>query len=189
MRFTAALILVFLGAFTGTALAASAVAPADGSILELARPVFDAVMHGQWWAAAAFAVVLGVTIARRWMPAAWKQGAIGDITGTATAFVLAFAGAIGTWAIAPGATMTLGVLATATKIGVAAIGGYNIVHKLLGWLAAWSKTPAWLVPVLKLVASLVGSGAIAKAEAAGAAAVAASPSKGMAGDSKVIEVE
>jgi hypothetical protein len=45
------------------------------------------------------------------------------------------------------------------------------------------------LPLLKLLASLVGSGAVAKAEAAGAAAVAADPPKGMKGDSAIDAVE
>ena len=97
MRFAALLVLIFLGAFTGTALAADAVAASDPSLSEVTKAIFDAVMHSQWWAVAAYGVVLACIGARKFMPASWKTGTKGDIIGTATVFVLAFAGAIGTW--------------------------------------------------------------------------------------------
>jgi hypothetical protein len=189
MRSIAAFILIFLGVFTGTALAATAATPDSGSLLDLAKPVFEAVMHGQWWAAAALAVVLLCALAKKYMPDSWTAGIKGDIIGTAMAFVMAFAGAIATWALAPGAIMTMAVVLTAMKIGFAAVGGYTVIHKVVGWLAGWSKLPAWLAPILKLLAGLVGSNAVAKAEAAGDAAVAEHPSTGLAGDTKIVEVE
>jgi hypothetical protein len=189
MRFTALLILIFLGVFTGTALAQNVVVASDPSATEIAKAIFDAVMHSQWWAAAAYAVIIGVIGARKIMPASWKQGTKGDIIGTASAFAIAFAGAIGTAAIAPGATITVAVFLTALKIAVVAIGGYQLVHRIVGWLAAWDVLPAWVTPLLKLIAMTVGSKAIAKAEAAGAKAVETTPPTGMSGDDKIIEVE
>lgn len=192
MRFMALLVLVTLGAFTGTALAADAVSSAaDPSLFDAAKAVFDAVAHGQWWAAAALAVVLAMAAARKYMPAAWKTGIKGDIIGTAGAFVMAFAGAVATWALAQpaGAAMSAGVILTAAKIGAAAIGGYTIIHKVASWLAAWGKLPAWAVAILKLMTTIVGSNAISKAEAAGQKAVTAAPPSGMSGGDKIIEVE
>lgn len=189
MRFTALLILVLLGAFTGTALAADAVATADPSLSETARMIFDAVMHGSWWAAAAYGVILAMVGVRKLMPASWKEGVRGDIVGTAAAFVLAFAGSVATVMVAPGAAMTTAVAMTAAKIGVAAIGGYTIIHKIVGWLGAASWMPSWAMSALRLVAMMVGSNAIKKAEAAGDAAVAAKPPTGLTGDSNVREVE
>lgn len=189
MRFTAFLILVLIGAFTGTALAAEASATMDPSLLELARPIFDAVMQSQWWAAAALGVVMVCAVVRKYMPVAWKTGTKGDIVGTATAFTTAFAGAIATWAMAPGAAMTGAVALTALKIGAAAIGGYTAIHKVASWLLAWGKLPPWAVSILRMTTLLVGSNAVAKAEAAGAAAVVAKPSTGMAGSITVKEIE
>ena len=189
MRFTALLILIFLGAFTGTALAADAVSASDPSLTDVMKSIFDAVMHGQWWAAASLGVILACAAARKYMPAAWKTGTKGDIVGTAMAFLMAFAGAIATWAMAPGAAMSIGVILTAGKIGIAAVGGYTLVHKVASWLVAWGKLPAWAVSALKLATMIVGSNAVKKAEAAGDAAVIAEPPKGVAGDEKIIEVE
>ncbi len=189
MKFAALIILVFLGTFTGTALAASAVSASDPSLTDATKAVFDAVMHGQWWAAAALGVILACAAARKYMPAAWKTGTKGDIIGTTMAFVMSFAGAIATWALAPGAVMSIGVIATAGKIGLAAVGGYTIMHKVASWLVAWGKLPPWATSVLSMLTMLVGSNAVAKAEAAGAEAVAANPPKGIAGDNVIVEVE
>ncbi len=188
MKFMAVLILAFLAAFTGTALAADAV-PQDASLFDLAKPIFDAVMHSQWWAAAAMAVILACAAARKYMPASWKDGTKGDIIGTSMAFVMAFAGAIATWAVAPGAVMGVGVVATAAKIGFVAVGGYTLIHKVASWLVAWGKLPPWAVSILSMVTMLVGSNAVKKAEAAGDAAVAANPPTGMVGDDTIVEVE
>lgn len=189
MRFFTLLVLIFLGAFTSTALAAEAASTADPSVTEATKAVFDAVMHGQWWAAAALAVVVLGAVARKYMPAAWKEGTKGDIIGTTMAFVMAFAGAIATVLAAPGAAMTAGVALTALKIGVTAIGGYNLIHKLASWGVASGKLPMWAMPIVKLLTSLVGSNAIAKAEKLGDKAVAAAPPKGMSGGDQIREVE
>ncbi len=190
MRFAAFLILIFLGAFTGTALAADVVAASDPSLSEVAKAIFDAVMQGQWWAAASLGVIFACAAVRRYvLPASWKTGTKGDIVGTVAAFVMAFAGALATVMLAPGATMTAAVALTAAKIGIAAVGGYTLVHKVVGWLASWGKMPAWAMSALRLAAMMVGSNAVAKAEAAGAAAVAAKPPTGMTGDSKIVEIE
>lgn len=191
MRFIMFFALLYLGVFTGTALAADAVAASDPSFSELAKSILDAVTHSNWYAAAAYGVIIGMIGARKFMPASWKEGIKGDIVGTATVFAMAFAGAIATWAVGlgAGASMTVAVALTAVKVATAAIGGYTVIHKVVGWLTAWGKLPAWMVPVLKMLAALVGSNAIKKAEAAGNAAVVADPPKGMAGDSKIVEVE
>ena len=189
MKFTALLALIFFGAFTGTALAADAVAASDPSFSETAKAIFDAVMHSQWWVAASYGVILAMIAARKFMPAGWNTGVKGDVIGTAVVFVLALAGSVATVMAAPGAAMTTAVGLTALKVGVAAIGGYTIVHKIVGWLAGWSKMPAWATAILKMIAMMVGSNALAKASAAGAAAVAAQPPIGFAGNDKIVEVE
>jgi hypothetical protein len=184
MKFFASLILLTLFGFTATAFAQGATMPADGSILDYARPLFDAVVHGQWWAAAAAGVVLACAAARKYMPAEWKTGLKGDIVGTATAFLMAFAGAVGTWAVAPGATMSAAVFLTALKIGAAAIGGYTALHTFAKWFAQtkWfnEHAPEWLKMIAKYGLMVIGSNAISKAEAAGQAAVEAKPSEGAA---------
>lgn len=189
MRFTAFCILFMLAGFTSTALAADVAATYDPSLSETAKAIFDAVMGSQWWVAASYGVILAVVAARKFMPASWKEGVKGDVVGTALVFVLALAGSVATVMAAPGAAMTTGVALTAMKIGAAAIGGYTVVHKVVGWLAAWGKLPAPAMAVLRLLAMMVGSGAVRKAEAAGTAAVVAKPPTGMTGDGKIVEIE
>lgn len=187
MRTVATCILLLMFTFAGTAVAADAAS--DPSLSDTARLIFDAVMHSNWWAAAAYGVILAMIGARKLMPDSWKDGVKGDIIGTASAFLIAFAGAVGTVFAAPGAVMSAAVLLTALKVGFFAIGGYTVIHKVVGWLAGWSKMPSWLTPLLKLLALAVGSNAVKKAEAAGEAAVKADPPKGMQGDDKIVEVE
>jgi hypothetical protein len=189
MRFFAALVLIFLGAFTGTALAADAVSAADPSMSELMKSLFDAVTSSNWWAAAAVGVMLAVAGARKGMPASWKTGTKGDIIGVSAAFLTAFAGAVMTWALAPGAVMSAGVILTALKIGGLAVGGFTVLHKVATWLVAWGKLPAWMLPMLKLITMLIGSNAMSKADSAGDKAVIANPPKGMAGDKQIVEIE
>lgn len=187
MRFTVLLVFLLLASFTGTALAAEAVS--DPALSDVTKAIFDAVMHSNWWAAAAYGVILACIGARKLMPEAWKTGTKGDIVGVATAFLVSFAGAVGTVVVAPGAVMSAAVATKAFWIGVSAIGGYTVVHKIAGWLVGWGKLPPWAVAALKLLTLMVGSSAVKKAEAAGDAAVAADPPKGMAGDDTIREVE
>lgn len=177
-----------LACFTGTALAAG-VATADPDTSEVLRQIFDAVVHGQWWVAASGAVIGLCGLARKYMPDSWKDGAKGDVVGIATTFGIAAAGAVITTLAAPGAAMSLAVVTAAAKVGALAIGGWNILHKVIGWLMGWSKLPAWAKSILGLVASLIGSSAVKKAEEAGAAAVKANPPAGMSGGSAPREVE
>jgi hypothetical protein len=190
MRFIqicSAAILSFLVIFTATALASTAaVSPDEGSLLELARPIFDAVMHGNWWLAAAGAVMLLTAAARRHLPNGYGGRFIrGDVGGMVTAFTFAYGGAIATTMAAPGATMSAAVMLAALKIGGMAVGGFVALHKLAQALVAtkWfqAKAPAWLRTGLGLVLSLIGSSAIKKAEKAGQAAVDAKPATGIVG--------
>lgn len=187
MKFLASLVLLVLAAFTGTALAASAAT--DPTMSDLVKQVFDAVVHGQWWIAASAGVVLAVALGRKYMPDSWKAGVKGDIIGTATAFAVAFAGAIATTFAAPGAVMSFAVALTALKVGAAAIGGFTIINNVVKWLAAWGKLPAWAMTILNVVAMVIGSSAVKKAEAAGDAAVAATPGAGMSAGGAPREVE
>lgn len=183
------IILAFLGTFTATAFAADAVTPVNGSLMDYAKPIFDAVMHGQLWLGASLAVVLLCAAARKYMPAKWTEGTRGDITGVGLAFLMAFASALAAALATPGAAVSLALMATAGKVGLGAIGGWTILHKVLGWLADWKAMPSWLRALLALVGSVIGSDAITKAQAAGDAAVKASPATGLADGAVVKEIE
>lgn len=190
LRTAAFSILFFLGAFTATAFAQGVVT--DGSLADLAKPVLDAVVNGHGWYAAALAVVLLCALAKRFMPASWAEGAKGDVIGVGLVFTMATAAAVGTVLAVPDAVFSWAVLHAAMKVGIGAAGGYTILHKLASALVAtdWykAKAPAWLQMVVAFLLSAIGSDAIPKAEAAGAAAVAAKPADGIAGPEGVREV-
>ncbi len=179
------MVLVFIFSFAGTALAAGAVAPADGSLLDLAKPVLDAVMHGQWFLAAAGALVLTAALAKRqlaphvpWLRTDWGAALL--------VVVGSFGGAVFTALVAagPGAVMSSALAYTAIKVALAAAGGYSLLKPLIK--LAQAQAPAWLQPVLAVLAWVFESGIgtspdVAAAEAAGDVAVKAKPPTGAAG--------
>jgi hypothetical protein len=178
------LVALALLSFTATAFASQAVAGEDGSWLDLARPVLDAVLGGQWFLAAALALVLAAGLASKYGAKRWPV--LGTGAGKAALVLLgAFGGACAT-ALAAGTAPTAALMWTATQLAFAAAGGYSLVRALLGPLVA--KAPAWLRPFIDLVlwffdrkASKPSAADVAVAEAAGEAAVAAKPSTGVAG--------
>ncbi len=167
--------------------AGSAVSPDDASPFELAKPVLEAVKDGKGWLAAALGVVFALAMTRRYVPKDSRVGRFvwSDVGGMLSAFLFAFAGALATSAASfgtGGSGMSLGVALAALKVGTFAIGGFIALHKLATWFTAtkWyqDKAPAWLKLGVAFALAFVGSTAVAKAEKAGADAVAAAPPKG-----------
>lgn len=180
----AALVAAF--SFGATASAAGAAASDEGSILELAKPVFDAVMSGQGWLAAALALVLTVGAARRYLPA-WFPKRMGwiksDAGSTLSTFLLSLGGAFAT-AFAAGAAPSMLIAKTALGVAIAAAGGYQALKHLVAPLlrAMRAKLPAFTHPALDLILWIFNRPTRTEsAEAAGAAAVAAKPAAGAAG--------
>lgn len=191
---TAALVVIalYLG-FAGTAIAASTTvavvdAPGDGSIFDLAKPVFDAVRSGNGWLAAALALVLLVAGARRYgakrFP--WLTSKSG---GAAANVLLSFGGMLAT-AFAAGSAPTWALALTSLKVSIVAAGGFTLIKELAVPALRWieSKAPAfarpYIGPLFNVLCNLFegrGTAAIAKAEAAGKAAVTAKPAPGLAG--------
>ncbi len=177
-----AVVACLLFAFAGTGFASDATLGTDQqSLLDLAAPVFDAVKNGHGWLAAFLGVMLLVAAARKYTPETWKLGKLmrSDMGGIVLAFLFAFGGAGATVLAAPGAAMSGAVALTAVKVALAAVGGFQVLHKLAQWLVAttWfqTKAPAWLKVVVGMLLGMFGSNAIKKAETAGAEAVAANP--------------
>ncbi len=168
--------------FVGVALAGNAV-PEDGSLLDLARPVYEAIMGGQWWLAAMFGLIFATTAAKRYAPGKLKGYINGDIGQPVTVLVLSFAGAASTALLAagPGAVLTMGLAWAALKIAVAATGGYQMLKQLLAPLIQKlaAKAPSWMQPIFSVLLWVFSKpSAIAKAEKAGDDAVAANPPTG-----------
>jgi hypothetical protein len=173
-------VLVTLAAFAGTAFAADAVTSEDGSLIDLAKPVLDAVVGGNYALAAVLAVVFFVALASKYGKSAWPF--LGTGAGKAVlTLVGAFVGAVATAVAAGGfAAVTAGVLWTALGVAVSAAGGYALAKELLGPLVP--RLPAWAQPLARLVLALFDrKGAATKATEAGATAVADKPSTGIAG--------
>ena len=170
--------------FTGSALAAGAVAPDDGSLLDLARPVLDAVMSGQGWMAASLALVMVVALARRYAPGAAGDFIRSDAGGAVTSLLMSFGGATATALAATGGAPTAAMLKTALGIALGASGGYVMLKKLAvpALRALQAKVPAWARPILALLIWVCERpDAIGRAKAAGDAAVKAKPATGLDG--------
>ncbi len=180
--------LVTLLSFGAVAHAQTVVAAPDGSILDLARPVFDAFSGGHYAYAAALLVILGVALVKRYLGDryAWLHS---DVGGTAMALIVASATAMAAALAAPGAVVTFGLLKTALLVGVGAAGGFAVlkalvIEPILKPLAA--KAPAWMQPLFAVLfwvfdktPAAQAAAETAKAEAAGTAAVAAAPGAGV----------
>ncbi len=144
--------------FTATAYAAGALTPDDGSLLDLARPVLDAVMHGQYWLGASLALVLLVTAFKRYAPAGKLQDfAHSDAGASILVLLLSFGGALATALLAAGTNaVSLALLWAALKVALGAAGGYALIKNLLVdplMNTAWyqNSAPAWLKSVMMLL--------------------------------------
>ena len=181
LPFAVAFAVTLLLGMTATASAAGAVDPAgDGTgLLELAKPVFQAVMSGQYVLGAALALVLVVALVRKYASGRFPFLAT-DAGGALLTLVGSFGGAVAT-ALAAGATPSLAVAWVALGVAASAAGGYALIKKLVGPLV--TKAPGWLQPILRLVVWFFDrpSSVVKEVEAAGDAAVAANPPSGAAG--------
>lgn len=178
-------VFFFLG-FEASAFAATTALPEDGSWLDLAKPILDAIKNGNGWIAAASFLVLASAFTLKVLAPryAFFRTAIG-------ALVIVFTGAYGaavlTALAAAGTTALTGALAlVALKIAIVAAGGYSVLRPLLVDVVEpfLLKRFPFLAPVLDLITYLFDkppAAIVAKAEKAGADAAALKPSAGAAG--------
>lgn len=148
---TLALTAVGLVAFGATAHAAAAVAPANGSLLDLAKPVYAAIMAGHYIACAALALILTMAALRRYV-GNWSKETSDFLNSNAgnavSTLVVSFAGAVATGAAAGvgWGGLSLHLLETSALVGVTAVGGYEVlVHVLVAPLV--KRLPASLQPL------------------------------------------
>ncbi len=169
--------------FIGVALAQGAVIPEDGSILDLAKPVYEAILGGQYWLGAMLGLILATTAAKRYLPGKAGEWVNGDYGQPLTVVAIAFGGAAAATLVAmgPGAVLT-GTLAWASlKIAASAAGGYALLKTLLVpfLLKLEPKAPAWLKWIFPMLLwAFSKPTAKAAAAKAGDAAVAAKPATG-----------
>jgi hypothetical protein len=175
------MVLVSLCSFVGTAWAANAVDP-GGSLSDAARPVYDAVMSGQYWYAAALALVFAFAAVKRYAVPHVKflqtDAGVSLLLG-ATAFL----GACAT-GLAAGVAPSLAMLKIAALTAVAAGGGYKhilkpIVKPALEYLQKLA--PGWAAPLFAMVLWIFESPNAAAAKRAGKAALKKNPPSGAAG--------
>lgn len=186
IRFGSFVLLSFLGFFTATALAAGAVSPDDGSLLDLFKPVVDAFRGGQYLYAGMLALVVAVAALKRYAPTKYgiSDFVHGDVGGTALTLVASFGGAMAT-TLGAGDPFSWGIAKTAALIAVGAAGGYAMIKKLVVTplvSSTWyqTKAPGWLKTILGLALWIFDRPTpIAVAEKAGEDAVAANPGVGV----------
>lgn len=177
---------VLLAGFLVSAHAAQVASPDEGSLLDLARPVFDEIMKGHYIAAAALALILVVALIKRYAPGKFGDFVHSDAGGSLTTLLMAFGGALAT-ATMGGAAWTWGMLPAAGKVAFFAAGGYVLLKKLIVepiLKPLSTKTPAWMAPLWGLLffafdRKVSEADALAGAKAAGDAAVLASPAGGV----------
>lgn len=172
-------LIVALISFAGTGVAFAATE--DGGLLDLARPVFDAVMGGNYAYAAALALVFAVALARRYGSKRWPWLG-GDVGGSLLVLLGSFGGAVAT-AVAGGAGLSLTVVWMACKVAAGASGGYTLIKRLAVPLlrSIIQKLPKLAQKPFGLILWMFEGSAVAKAEKAGDAAVAANPASGVTG--------
>lgn len=167
--------LLFLAGFAGSALATS-----DEPLLDLAKPVLDAILGGEYWLGAALALVLATALLSRYAPWKFLKGGEGKA-------LLVLSGAFGgslANSLIGGEMMSLDAAKSAAKLAIGAAGGYSLIKALIvPWLdrlgaKAWF--PGFLKPVLR-VATWLFRNPLGAAEKAGDDAVAANPSTGLNG--------
>lgn len=178
---------LMLISFVATAFAAGAATPDDGSLLDLARPVFDEIMKGHYIAAAAFSLVLAVALFKRYAPGKLGAFAHSDAGGALTTLLMSFGGAVAT-ATMGGATWHWSMLWMSATVAFAAAGGYTMLKILIVEplrASAWykNKAPAWFKAALQVVFWVFdkrepAADAAADATKAGDDAVAANPPGG-----------
>lgn len=170
--------------FTTTAFAATAVTDPDSSLLDLAKPVLDAVLAGHGWLAAAGALILAAAGARRYL--APKVPFFATAAGAVVlVFVGAYGGAVITGLAAAGtSTLTATLAYAALKVALAASGGYAALRPIIVDLVepfVVSRFP-FLKPLFDLLSWAFDSSDVVKqAEHAGDDAVVKTPGTGASG--------
>lgn len=165
--------------------ASNSVAPDDGNLLDLARPIFDAIMAGHYIAAAAAALVFSMALLKRYAPGKVGEFVHSNTGGSLTTLLMAMGGSLLT-ATMGGAPWEWGMLWAALMVGVVAMGGYTAIKRLIVrplLIPLQKRLPVWAQPVLGMIlwmfdSKFGGKDPVKEAEAAGEAAVATKPSDG-----------
>lgn len=174
--------------FMATSFAASAATPDDGTLLDLIKPVWEAITGKHYWLACAAGLVAGIALVKKYAPASVRKYTDSDVGGSLMVVGLAFGGALVASLSGATAVPMSGALAIAAlKVALVTAGGYSLIRKLVvdPLLASkWyqDKAPAWLKSVLGIVTWVYSKPDVAaEAEKAGDDAVKNNPSPGADG--------
>ena len=131
---------------------AGAVSPSDQPVIDLARLIYEGVIGGHYFAAAAGALVLVTAVLRRY-GAQLIPWLASDVGGTALAFAGSLGGALLTAALG-GAHLSWWLAWQAFQVGAAAVGGYValkrlVINPLRPRAASW---PTWARAIFAVVA-------------------------------------
>jgi hypothetical protein len=174
-------ILIFLSFFSASFLGMGyALAATDETaIVDFAKPVFDAVMKGQFALAGALMLVLLVAFMRRYGSKKFPFFKT-DTGGTLLTFLGSLGGAVST-ALLAGAGLSFSVMTTAIGVAATASGGYTMIKRLIIPLLKMfvNKLPAKFQKPFGLILWIFESPKVAAAEKAGEKAVAEKPSQGL----------
>lgn len=176
-------IFIAFVSFTTTAFAATGLEPENGSLIDLAKPVLDAIMGGQYVLAAALALILFVAVARKFGTKYFPF--LESELGVALLLLVSSFGTALATALVAGSGFSAGLLWMALQVAIAAAGSWKLVKIFLEYVRPWvEKGPAWLRYIFDMVVWIFekpGAKAIRKAEAAGKAAVSKKPGTGIDG--------
>lgn len=184
------LVAVFMVTFSGTAWAATAAS--DTSLLDVAKPVFEAILSGKPGLAAALALVLVAAVARKY--AGKRIGFFNTDAGGAVLVLLGSFGGAAAAAITGGASWSFSLGYKALAVAFSAAGGYSLVKRLLVepvLRPLFAKAPGWAQPFLGVMLWFFDKpDPVAEAVLAGNKAVEEKPSPGVEGlVGKATEVE
>ena len=166
-----------------------ALAQTDAQLADLAKPVLDAVMGGNYLYGAALALVLLVALVRRFGGAVWPLLA----SKKAAPFLVmvgAFGAAMAT-SLGAGEGVTVAMAWAAVKVAVLAAGGYSLLKPVLQ--ALQKRSPMWADPLFAVAGwifetrSKAAEAKIAKAIDAGVKAVADKQAQGVDIDFQDVE--
>ncbi len=179
------LVVTFLF-FTATAFAAGAVeaaVPPDADLSSLGRPLYDAIVHGQYWMAAALALVFAVALFKRYAPAGRGRAfANSDAGGGLLVLLGSFGGAAATLLL--GGPMTWDLVIAAAKVATSAAGGFVLIKNILiaplmksDWYK--NRAPLWLKALISMSTWVFAKqNSVAAAEDAGVKALEDKPAPG-----------
>ncbi len=164
--------------------AAASTGADDAPIMELAKPVWEAITQERWWLAASLALVLAVAAFKRYAPGRAKEFANSDAGGALLVLLGSFGAGLASGLMAVGTNAISWVLVyAAVKVAIVAAGGYSLVKKLIIEPLIkpnMHRFPPWLQSTLTMVMWIFERPAVEAAEKAGDVAVAADPAGGVA---------